>query len=132
MKFQRISTTIVCPHVDGPRSLLPFADLLAFVVDARFAFDLGEGTRYVVSFVLTHIAELKHNGDVRNLSLSPFGNILAGGGADDTNGLVTHKTRKNKMKVDSGRYRQTRLASTREGCFFFSLHSAVQGVTFSL
>ena len=43
--------------------------------------------------------ELQHDGDVRSLSFSPLGDMLAGGGADDTNGLMTHKTRRNEMKV---------------------------------
>ena len=43
-------------------------------------------------FVLNDIAELQHDGDVRSLSLSLLGDMLAGGGADDTNGLMTHKT----------------------------------------
>ena len=64
-------------------------------------------------FVLTHSAELQNNRDGRSLSFSPFSNFLVGGNEDDTNGLVTHITRKTKMEVDSGRYRQTRLASTR-------------------
>ena len=33
---------------------------------------------------LTDTAEVQHDGDVRSLSFSPFGDMLAGGGADDT------------------------------------------------
>ena len=50
-------------------------------------------------FVLTDIAELQHDGDVRSLSFSPLSDMLAGSGADDTHGLMTHKTRGNEMKV---------------------------------
>ena len=48
---------------------------------------------------LTDTAELQHDGDVRSLSFSPFGDMLAGGGADDTHGLMTHKTRGSETKV---------------------------------
>ena len=43
---------------------------------------------------LTDTAEVQHDGDVRSLSFSPFGDMLAGGGADDT-----HKTRGSETKV---------------------------------
>ena len=48
---------------------------------------------------LTDTAELQHDGDVRSLSFSPFGDMLAGGGADDMHGLMRHKTRGSEMKV---------------------------------
>ena len=51
-------------------------------------------------FDLTDIAELQHDGDVRSLSFSPLGDMLAGGGADDTHGLMTHK---NSRERDEGR-----------------------------
>ena len=37
--------------------------------------------------------------DVRSLSFSPLSDMLAGGGAEDTHGLMTHKTRGSEMKV---------------------------------
>ena len=48
---------------------------------------------------LTDTAELQNDGDVRSLSFSPLGDMLAGGGADDTHGPMTHKTRGSEMKV---------------------------------
>ena len=51
------------------------------------------------NFDLTDIAELQHDCDVRSLSFSPLSDMLAGGGAEDTHGLMTHKTRGSEMKV---------------------------------
>ena len=48
---------------------------------------------------LTDTAELQHDGDVRSLSFSPLDDMLAGGGAEDTHGLMTHKTRGSETKV---------------------------------
>ena len=42
-------------------------------------------------FDLTDIAELQHDGDVRSLSFSPLGDMLAGGGADDARPDDTQK-----------------------------------------
>ena len=51
---------------------------------------------FLLNFVLTDIAELQHCGDVRNLSFTPLGDMLADGGVDDTNNLMTHKTRETR------------------------------------
>ena len=48
---------------------------------------------------LVGIAALQHDCDVRSLSFSPLGDMLAGGGADDMHGLMRHKTRGSEMKV---------------------------------
>ena len=48
-------------------------------------------------FDLTDIAELQHDADVRSLSFSPLSAMLAGGGAEDTHGLMTHKTRGSEL-----------------------------------
>ena len=60
---------------------------------------------------LTDIAELQHDRDMRGLSFSPLGDMLAGGGADDTRG--------SEMKAVSWRMSLDKAPSDRTGVIFF-------------
>merc|ERR1740117_162986 len=49
---------------------------------------------------MEEVAELRHDGDVRSLSFTPNGSMLAGGGGnDDFKGLISKKGAGNAMKT---------------------------------
>ena len=76
--------------------------------------DIGGGTSGPPPHIAGVTSTMTHNGDVRNLTFSPFGDNLAGG--PQTEHVRPRNTQNSQVqqevKVDSAGTRQTRLAST--------------------